>query len=439
MANIDVVVTENFEFLEKLPPDKFIAILEGSTRSTKTYSIEQWLIIQKCLKEPGTIVRCFRFDSVTHNKTTIKDFKEIMMIIGAWEDGSWNGTDKEFKFDNGSLFAFEGTSNEQKLHGCKQDIAWLNEVMEIPADAYAQIAFRTSKLIIMDFNPSFNHHWVFSEIMHPDNKDWAYQHSTYKMNEFLSPQQIAAIEKYEPTPENKKRGTADPWKWDVYGLGKRGKIEGAIFNFFAVTDFFPKRSVCQRWGMGLDFGFSLDPTALVECALFQDCLYLREWLYEPGLITTPNAARPNEPSIESHLRELGIDEDVNIYADCAAAESIADLQLSGFNIIKCNKSSAGTKEGSILHGIDLLKQRKIFLYRGSQNLQLEFEHYRWKKGVSGEFTRKPIDKDNHLCDAARYWAMAELQQQKYQTAQKQKNIKVTTTRSLRGQRSRGRR
>lgn len=434
MANVDIEVTKNFNFLDNLPPDKSIAILEGSTRSTKTYSIEQFLIIRKCMESPGTTVRCFRLDSVTHNKSTIKDFKEIMRILDLWEDGSWNGTDKEFKFNNGSLFAFDGTKDEQKLHGCKQDIAWLNEVMEIPTDAYTQISVRTTQLIIMDFNPSFNHHWVFSEIMHPDNKDWVYQHSTYKDNKFLSPQQVAAIEKYEPTPHNKKTGTADAWKWDVYGLGKRGKIEGAVFDFFATTDFFPKRSMCQRWGMGLDFGFSMDPAALVECALFQDCLYLREWIYETGLITTPNINYPNEPSIEGHLRELGIDGDVTIYADCAEAKSIADLQLSGFNVIPCNKSSAGTKEGSILHGIDLMKQRKIFLYQGSQNLQLEFEHYRWKKGVAGGFTRKPVDKDNHLCDAARYWCLAELQQQKWSQATGGKKVKSNTMRSKRGRR-----
>jgi len=432
MPNIELTVTKNYRFLESLPEDISIAILEGSTRSTKTYSTMQYLIIDWCLGKPGSTVRCFRHDSTTHNKTTIKDFKEIMHTLGLWGDGSWNGTEKEFKWANGSLFSFAATSDEQKLHGLKQDIAFFNEVMEVSDDAYAQVSFRTTALIIMDFNPSFNHHWVFSEIMNPDNKDWAYQHSTYQDNPFLTPQQIASIEKYEPTPANKKAGTADAWKWDVYGLGKRGKIEGAVFNFFSVTDFFPKRSMCQRWGMGLDFGFSLDPAALIECALFQDCLYLREWIYETGLITTPNINYPNEPSIEGHLRELGIDGDVTIYADCAEAKSIADLQLSGFNVIPCNKSSAGTKEGSILHGIDLMKQRKIFLYQGSSNLQLEFEHYRWKKGVSGDFTRKPVDKDNHLCDAARYWALAELQQQKWATAAGGKKIKSNTMRSKRG-------
>ena len=217
MAEVEIEVTSNFEFLDDLPDGKDTAILEGSTRSTKTYSIEQFLIIRWCIEKPGATVRCFRHDSTTHNKTTIKDFKEIMMTLDLWDEGSWNGTEKEFKFNNGSLFAFAATSDEQKLHGLKQDVAWLNEVMEISADAYAQIAFRTTQLTIMDFNPSFNHHWVFSQIIPADN--CAYKHSTYKDNPFLTDKQVMEIEKYEPTDFNLRRGSADAWRWDVDGFG----------------------------------------------------------------------------------------------------------------------------------------------------------------------------------------------------------------------------
>jgi phage terminase large subunit len=372
-------------------PSKDIAILEGSTRSTKTYSIIQYLIINHCVAQAGSTVRCFRFDSVTHNGTTIADFKEIMMTLDLWDEGSWNGTEKIFRFTNGSEFAFSATSDPQKLHGLKQKVAYFNEVMEIDEDAYTQVAYRTTDL--------------------QDN--CAYQHSTYKDNPFLSELQIKSIEQYEPTPENKKRGTANAWKWDVYGLGKRGKVEGAVFELFGVTEFFPARENCQRWGMGLDFGFSLDPTALVECALFQDELYVREWIYKQGLVTTTNVTRPNEPSIEGNMREVGVSDDVKIYADCSAPQQIADLGYSGFNVIPCVKGA-----GSILQGIDLMKQRKIFIHKDSNNLQLEFEHYRWKsvraKGGEMGFKREPEDKNNHAIDAVRYWAMAELQIAKFE-------------------------
>ena len=419
-------VTKNFKFLKELPEGKDKAVLEGSTRSTKTYSIIQYLIVEWCLGKPKSVIRCFRFDSATHNDTTIKDFKEIMNMYGLWEAGSWNGTDKIFRFANGSEMSFSATSAPQKLQGKKQDVAWMNECMEISESAYAQIAFRTAQLTIFDFNPSYNKHWLFSRIL-PDETT-AYMHSTYKDNPFLTPKQTREIECYEPTAYNKKMGTADAWKWDVYGLGKRGKVEGAVFQLYQETDFFPDPHMCQRYGLGLDFGFSLDPTAVIECAVFQDCLYLRELVYEIGLITTVNVSRPSEPSLEERLNSLDVDKNVKIYADCANPQQIADLNYSGFNVVPCVKG-----KDSILNGLNLMRERKIFIHQSSHNLITEFSHYKWKKDVRADrFKKEPIDEYNHLIDAGRYWCMAELQADKYaRGATHQKKMAITSGRQPR--------
>lgn len=416
MKDIDITVTVNYEFLMEChnDPVKNFVVLEGSTRSSKTYSIIQYLIIEWCINQEGSVVRCFRYDSTDHNDTTINDFKEIMLSMGLWEMmGSWNGTTKVYKFHNGSIFAFSATSDIGKLHGKKQDVAYLNEVMQIQEDAYTQISYRTNKLTICDFNPSFSRHWIFSQYVDTDLDFVAYKHSTYKDNPFLSEKQTDEIEKYEPTPINKQRGTADDYKWNVWGLGKRGKIEGAVFDLYEVVDFFPDPAHCQRYGLGLDFGYTLDPTGIVECALFQDRLYLRELCYETGLITTPNMSRPDQPSIEGRLRELGVGNDVKIYADCAEPKSINDLRLSGFNMVEADKSKGASKFGSIIDGINIMKQYKIMLYKGSHNLQVEFEQYKWAKNTLGVDLGKPIDEYNHLIDGARYWARTELQMHSY--------------------------
>lgn len=415
MAKIKMTATVNYKFLMDCQNDPVIdtVVLEGSTRSSKTYSIIQYLIIEWCIKKEGSAVRCFRYDSTTHNTTTIADFKEIMRDLGLWESGSWNGQEKIFRFLNGSVFAFSATSDKQKLHGLKQDVAYYNEVMEIPEESHTQISYRTTELTIMDFNPSFSRHWVFQQLIDTDLPNVAYKHSTYKDNPFLTPKQIDEIEKYEPTPENKKRGTADDYKWSVWGLGKRGKIEGAVFKLYEVVDFFPDPEHCQRYGIGMDFGYTTDPTGIVECALFQDGLYLRELCYETGLLTTPNHTRPDEPSIEGRLNDLGIGKDVKIYADCAEAKSIADLNLSGFNVVPSDKSKGTSKFGSIIDGINIMKKYKIYIHKASHNLLVEFENYKWAKNTLGVDLGKPIDEYNHLIDGARYWARTELQMHEY--------------------------
>ena len=215
---------------------------------------------------------------------------------------------------------------------------------------------------------------------------------------------MAEIEATDPTrPENVRNGTADDWFWQVYGLGKRGRREGAIFPFFEVVDDWPDRMVCERWGFGLDFGFSADPAALVECALFQRKLYLREWIYETGLITCVSHANPNTPSIEGTLRGLGFDRSWKIKADGARPDQIAELVAAGFNV-----SAAAKGAGSVVAGVDLMKRFPICVHRASNNLQMEFQQYCWRRHADGTWLDEPEDRWNHGIDAGRYWCMDEL-------------------------------
>jgi len=401
---MDISATVNFDRLMSLPADAEIVVLEGSTRSSKTISVVQFLILQ-CLNIDKTVVRCFRKDGVTHDKTTVADFRFVMGQFGGQQGdadywttaGRWNEVKKTYTFNNGSTFSFHETKNVGTLHGMACDFAWFNEVMEISYEAWKQIVIRCRKMKIVDFNPSFNHHWVFSKIM--TQAGVCHYHSTYKDNPFLSPAQVREIEKYDPSnPENVRAGTADQWYWDVYGLGKRGKVEGAIFKLWTTTTDFPEPHMCQRWGYGLDFGFHPDPAALIECALYQDGLYLREHLYEQKLIPTKNITRPGEPSIQGRFEEMNLSKEAKIYADCSQPGTVHDLALCGYNIVGCHKPP-----GSVLDGITLCQKFKLYVHHQSMNLQAELEHYKWKQKNDGTWLQDPEDKWNHLLDPLRYW------------------------------------
>ena len=397
----EIGVSKNYlELKRAIDAGKRFSLHEGSSGSSKTFSIIQGAI-ELLLKEKATWTT-FRHDSSTCNDSVIADFKRIMQEhFELWDDKLWNGTNKEYKFPNGSVFQFRGANSPGKLHGPRRQYAHLNEVMEISYDAYVQIAARTAIMLVLDWNPSLNHHWVFDKVMKRD--DVAYCHSTYKDNPFLPAPARAEIEAYEPTTYNVRMGTADEWSWTVYGLGKRGRKQGAIFKVWDVTDEFPTRDVCQRWGYGLDYGFSADPTALVECALFQDVLYMRECLYETGLVAQSNELDPSINSIEGRLSAIKMPPDARIHDDNARPEITQALRNSGFKMISTKKGP-----GSIIAGIDRLRTYPIRVHRNSQNLQMELEAYSWAKSASGEWLDYPEDKNNHLIDAARYWAMAEM-------------------------------
>jgi len=381
-----------------------VVVLEGSARSTKTWSILQYLV-RRCLEERLT-VWCYRHDGTTCESSVIPDFKAVLSDqYQLWSSDRWNGTAKRYAFDNGSTLSFGGSQDIEKLKGRQQDICWLNECMEITYEAWHQISIRTSRQRILDFNPSLAHHWVFERVLRrPEGV--GYIHSTFRDNPFLSDGQRAEILKYEPTPANLSAGTADPWKWQVYGLGKRGRREGAIYRLWEVIDDhdWPAKHLCERHGYGLDFG-STHPTALVECELFQDRLYARELIYESGLIGQVSLSQPGIASIEGRMKELDIDRRAKIHADSARPELIRALCLAGWNVVATEKTP-----DSVMEGITRLQGVRILVTRSSQNLQRELEQYAWKRNrVTGVWLDEPEKENDDAMDALRYWALAELQ------------------------------
>ncbi len=382
-------------------PRGFYKVLEGSSGSAKTYSTLHYLI-EKALTKKRRIV-AGRHDSTTCDDSIIADFMAIMQEhFKIWSGAKWNETRKRYIFPNGSTFKFKGMSKPGKLHGPRQDIFWGNEVTEVSYDSHRQIAMRTAEEIIYDFNPSNNVHWVFEKVGKRDDCVWI--HSTFRDNPFLPDADRLEILAYDPSnPENVRQGTADKWAWEVYGLGRRGRKEGAIFLIPEIIDYWPEQFLCDKWGYGQDFGFSDDPAALIECCIHQGSLLLRERVYEPGLITIKSHAAPNTPSLQGRYEEMGISKTSKIKADQSRPDQIAELRTEGYNI-----SATPKGPGSIVAGIDLMKRFPIKVHRASTNLQMEFQQYAWKKHATGYNLNEPADNWNHGIDAARYWAMDEL-------------------------------
>lgn len=396
MPDVKIPTTTLFEKVASAGknPENQIIVLQGSSGSSKTWSIIQWLVY-RALTENGLEIRCFRHDGTTHENTTVRDFYNIMRNhYQLWNPKSYNRTKKIYTFDNGSYIQFSAANDIDELHGMRQDIAWLNEVMEIKEKAWKQIETRTRKQTFMDYNPSVTSHWVFNSIL-TRQTGVKYIHSTYKDNEFLSKAEVEAIELREPTEEHKSMGTADEWRWRVYGLGERAGREGRIFENYRIEENWPDVNLCIKHGFGLDFGFNVDPTALIECGIYNDELYVREWVYEKNLIITKSESRPNTPSLEGRMRTAGMDGHRKILADSSRPDNISALKQAGYNVVACRKPRDG-----IQSGIQLMKNYTIVIQRRSQNILEEIENYAWDE--NGD---EPIDSYNHAMDAIRYWAL----------------------------------
>ena len=91
----------------------------------------------------------------------------------------------------------------------------------------------------------------------------------------------------------------------------------------------------------------------------------------------------------------------DFYADSAEPKSIAELRLSGLNIFPVTKG-----RDSIVYGINLINQNKVFVTNRSKNLKKEIEGYIWTKDKDGNTLQKPNGiSGDHAIDSARYALM----------------------------------
>lgn len=166
--------------------------------------------------------------------------------------------------------------------------------------------------------------------------------------------------------------------------GKRGLVIKNV-KFITNKDF---EAIESPSFYGLDFGFTNDPTALIEIKKHNEKVYARELIYETGLLNK---------SISARMIELGINKNFVIYADSAEPKSIEDLVQMGWNVLPAEKGA-----GSVNAGLDLLQSCELHITENSRNLIVETQNYVWGTGRDKEPTNTPIDNFNHGIDALRY-------------------------------------
>ena len=355
----------------------------GGSRSTKTYSILQLLIVKALSSDEPLLISIVRKSFPSLRISVMRDFFQILKELDLYEDERYNATEKSYMLGN-STIEFFSIDDAQKRRGTKRNILYINEANELSWEDFFQLQIRTTDQIFMDFNPS-EFFW-YNEQLEPRD-DIEVIRSTYRDNPYLNADQIKEIERLQHT---------DYQYYQIYALGEFAGDIDLVYQHSIVDDI--PTDEAKLVALGMDWGYSNDPTTLVEVWRKGDEIYLNEMLYDINLTNS---------DIAKKMEEAGVDRYMEVIADSAEPKSIEELKRMGYNIKPASKGP-----DSINNGIDILKRFKINVTRESTNLIQEFRRYKWITDKDGNKLNKPIDQWNHALDAVRYVALNKLREEK---------------------------
>lgn len=355
--NWDVINDDKFRFI----------INQGGSRSSKTYSICQLLIVL-CLKQPGTMVSIVRKSFPSLRASVMRDFFEVMRELNLYKTTEHHKTENIYNFENGSSVEFFAVDDEQKLRGRKRDILWANEANELNFEEYTQLNMRTSGKLIFDFNPSDNFHWLYDLISRPESK---LIHSTYKDNPFLEQALVKEIENLINVDESYYR---------IYALGEKGTGKTTIYTHWKYYEDLPETKTKIY---GLDFGFN-HPMSLLEVNFIDNKAYVKELVYESGLTVDDLILR---------MSSLEVSKKHEMVCDGARPEMIEEIKRAGY------MAKSAVKE--VKKGIDSVKSTELYIHKESLNIIKETASYKWK--TNGDvILDEPVKMYDDAMDAMRY-------------------------------------
>lgn len=352
---------------------KRIKCVCGGTSASKTFSILM-ILIDKAQSNKGLKIDVMS-ESFPHLEGgAIADFKKILIGRNYWKDANWNATKHIYTFETGSQIQFISVDNIGKAHGPRRDILFINEGQHLPWDIVLQLIQRTSGDIWIDWNPTVEF-WYYTEIKGKMDHDFITL--TYLDNEGL-PQTVKEF------IESRKGNRS--W-WRVYGEGQLGEVEGKIYKGWQIIDTIPHEA--RLWRRGLDFGYTNDPTAIVDIYEYNGGYILDEICYKRGM---------SNKAIADLLTAQ--EQDALVIADSAEPKSIDEIRSYGVNILGAQKG-----QGSVYQGIQFVQAQRISVTQRSINIIKAYRNYLFLTDKDGKILNVPDDSNHewsNSMDAIRY-------------------------------------
>ncbi len=360
-------------------------VIQGGTWAGKTHGIIA-VLIDYAARHPNEIITVVAETIPAIRDGALRDFVEIMQDTGRWQPVRFNRNVLTYHFANGTKFQFKSFENEGKAKASgKRQVLFINECNHISFRIADALMTRTDKTIWLDFNPD-NEFWAHTEVMPmPD--------SEFLLLKYTDNESLPATVLTDLNQKIEKGKTNKYWaNWcRVYIDGEIGNLQGVVYPHWTMIDQLPDEARLER--IGLDFGYTNDPTAGVGIYKYNDSYVLDQVIYQTGLLNSDIARL----LLDSHPSAF-------VVADSAEPKSIRELKRSGVRIKGVEKGSDSIRTGiQLVQGLDLLVTAR------SIDIISELRKYSWKEDRDGITMNQPVDAFNHAMDAIRYAFMDMLQ------------------------------
>ena len=375
-----------------LANDTRFFVLTGGRGSGKSFEVGRFITLLSFIKDHKILYT--RQTMTSAHLSIIPEFQEKIDLLEL--NGIFNINRNEIQNTaSGSEIIFKGlktSSGDQTaaLKSLQGVTTWvLDEAEELTDESIfdkINLSIRQKGVqnrVILILNPSSKEHWIYKRFFENagveegftgEKDNVTYIHTTYENNkENLDISFLDEVERIKKT---------NPAKYNHVVLGGwLDKAEGVVITNWKYGEFNPNK---LQTSFGQDFGFSIDPTTLVEVAIDKKkkIIYVKEHVYKTKLTTT-DIAQVNLYHAKNNL----------IIADSAEPRLINELRSKG-----CNIKGAEKKKGSIESGMALLQDYKIIVEPNSINIAKEFNNHVYADKGSKLY----VDDFNHLIDAIRY-------------------------------------
>lgn len=364
----------------------------GGAGSGKSYFVAQKLVV-KALRDRRKVLVLRKVGRTVKNSVfqLILDTLDLLQIK---DKCKINKTDFSIELPNGSIFLCSGLDDPEKIKSIAGlTDAWLEEATEFTQDDFNQIDLRIrdplakNQQLILSFNPVSKASWCYLQFFaeNPELDEFRSKveivKSNYTHNPHLPQAYVDSLLLLKAT---------NPVYYGIYALGDFGSLDKLVYSNWQKFEF-NKEDIKGDLIIGLDFGYTNDPTALVAAIVNaeENRIYVfKEW-GGTGLLND---------DIAKNIIDFGFAKSI-IKADSAEQKSIDEIKRAGvLRISPCVKG-----QGSILQGIQKLQQYELVIHPDCKEILNELQNYAWEKDKqTNEYINKPIDKYNHYLDALRY-------------------------------------